>query len=172
MKASSQRLKIILDSNIIISSSDGERLDEVFSVSHDLFLSQAMFEMELLNYSEEIKRKVSEGRLTLLDGDDNIYKKYDDLKEKYGENEGMSFCDMMALATAIIRQLGHIATADGQLRRAAKREGVMPLWILDLIGFLIEEGKMTKDEARIFYDNAFPRRKSSFEKMIHEQLTA
>ena len=168
MSGYNKQLKIILDSNVIINAKEGNRLDDILYLNHEFFLAESTLEDELSRHAETIKKKILEKSLILVEETDEIREKYYYLSQKYGS--GPSRCDRMALATAIINKFGHIATADAQLRRASLEEGVIPLWILDLIGFLLEEGKMTKAEAQKFYDGVFPSRKKSFEKMIRQQL--
>lgn len=165
-----KRLKIIFDSNVIINAEEGNKFDDILLLDHDFFLSEETLERELYSRKTRLTQKISENSLHLSKATKEIYDKQDYLSQKYGD--GPSFCDKMALATAIIEKFNHITTADAQLRRASEKEGVPPLYILDLIGFLLEEGKLTKDEAQKFYDDVFPRRKSTFEKMIQEQLSA
>lgn len=137
-------------------------------IEHSIFVSGAVLAIELTDYLDEIMPLVNTGKITPLELDEVAMQKCADLQKRHVK--GLTFCDISSLALALTENLNHLATAENQLRRASKKEGIVPLYILDLIAFLLEDGKMTKSDARKFYDDAFPSRKPMFDKMIQEQL--
>ena len=163
-------LKIIYDTNIFLDAIKGHRLGDILTMKHTLFVSESILAFELVDYIGDLMPFINQQNITCLKFDDAAFKKCIELKQKYPK--GVNLYDLSSLALALLENLDHLATAENQLRSASAKEGVPPLYILDLIGFLLEEGRLTKNEAQKFYDDAFPVRKPNFEKMIQEQLSA
>lgn len=162
-------MKIIYDTNTVSYAYNGEKLYSFFMFkNHTIFIAQKLLKEEMKKYQKELEDLELHGRLTVLLTSSKAWEIYYSISKKHPQ--GLSAKDLICLAIALAESLDAIATADHQLRAAAQAEGCQPLWMLDLVGFLLDEKIFTKDEAREFYAKAYKGSERKFQSAIDEQL--
>lgn len=162
------RFKFIYDANVLIDAKRGGLFDEIFEIRHDLFLSDLVIRKELVQFLDDISPKISSGKITPIFCGVEIEEKMKELGKRHSSR--LSPCDLACLAHVLVSGLDSVATADDGLRKAARNEWIHPIWLVDILEMLIEDEKISKEEALAFFEKAVPKKGKELVAAIADQL--
>lgn len=162
-------MNIIYDTNTICYIHDGGNITPFFSFeTHSIFIANELLSREMSRYEDELIELANIGKLKIIKTSESCRTMFNRLTEKY--TAGLSSQDLLCLSFAMAEKLDAVATADHQLRNATEKEGLIPLWVLDLVGFLLDEKIFTKADALMFYKTAYHGSEKKFQHEIDKQM--
>lgn len=154
-------MKILYDTNIFIdalnSTLEQNAFEKIFQTQHKLYVTIGCFGelssapvIGTKSQKDFVEDKIEAGKISCLIPGQEIIDLSQEIRRRNSRLPSIrriSRVDSEALATVLYLHLDNMATLDKNLRDLSNLENIFPLWLGDIFKFLVDSGKMTKNEA-------------------------